>query len=92
MACYLYRYQKLALGGDVSASENLQGWSDYSQISSWSKEALAWATAEGLLVGSGGKLDPKGSATRAQVASVLMRFDRSLGGAWENELLGTYFK
>lgn len=92
LACYLYRYQKLALGGDVSASENLQGWSDYSQISSWSKEALAWATAEGLLVGSGGKLDPKGSATRAQVASVLMRFDRSIGDAWENELLGTYFK
>ena len=37
-------------------------------------EAMRWAVAEGLIQGMGGKLSPQATATRAQVATILMRF------------------
>ena len=37
-------------------------------------DAMRWAVAEGLIQGMGGKLNPQSTATRAQVATILMRF------------------
>ena len=52
-------------------------------ISAYARRALAWANAEGLVSGtlaSDGEtyLDPQGYATRAQVASILMRFVKNI--------------
>lgn len=73
LATILYRYAKQK-GYDVSKSAALTGFSDADKVSGYAAEAMQWAVAEGLLQGSNGKLDPQGSATRAQVATILMRF------------------
>ena len=73
LATILYRYAKQK-GYDVSKSAALTGFSDADKVSGYASEAMQWAVAEGLLQGSNGKLDPQGSATRAQVATILMRF------------------
>ena len=73
LATSLYRYAKQK-GYDVSKSAALTGFSDADKVSGYASEAMQWAVAEGLLQGSNGKLNPQGSATRAQVATILMRF------------------
>ncbi len=73
LATILYRYAKQK-GYDVSRSAALTAFSDADKVSGYAAEAMQWAVAEGLLQGSNGKLDPQGSATRAQVATILMRF------------------
>lgn len=73
LATILYRYAKQK-GYDVSKSAALTGFSDADKVSGYAAEAMQWAVAEGLLQGSNGKLNPQGSATRAQVATILMRF------------------
>lgn len=73
LATILYRYAKQK-GYDVSKSAALTAFSDADKVSGYAAEAMQWAVAEGLLQGSNGKLDPQGSATRAQVATILMRF------------------
>ena len=73
LAAILYRYAKQK-GYDVSKSAALTAFSDADKVSGYAAEAMQWAVAEGLLQGSNGKLNPQGSATRAQVATILMRF------------------
>ena len=73
LATILYRYAKQK-GYDVSKSAALTGFSDADKVSGYAFDAMQWAVAEELLKGSNGKLDPQGSATRAQVATILMRF------------------
>ena len=73
LATILYRYAKQK-GYDVSKSAALTGFVDSDKVSSYAVDAMQWAVAEELLKGSNGKLDPQGSATRAQVATILMRF------------------
>lgn len=73
LATILYRYAKQK-GYDVSKSAALTSFSDADKVSGYASEAMQWAVAEGLLQGSNGKLNPQGSATRAQVATILMRF------------------
>lgn len=73
LATILYRYAKQK-GYDVSKSAALTSFSDADKVSGYAAEAMQWAVAEGLLQGSNGKLNPQGSATRAQVATILMRF------------------
>ena len=73
LATILYRNAKQK-GYDVSKSAALTAFSDADKVSGYAAEAMQWAVAEGLLQGSNGKLNPQGSATRAQVATILMRF------------------
>ena len=64
-----------AQGHDVTAQADLSGYTDADQISGFAREAMSWASAEGLINGtSGSTLSPDSSATRAQVAVILMRF------------------
>ena len=80
MASILFRYAKLT-GLDTSKRGELAGFPDEGQVSSWAREALSWAVGEGIISGTaeGGRtiLKPQGNATRAQVASILMRFIRN---------------
>ena len=73
LAAILYRYAMLK-GYKVTNSTALTAFSDADKVSSYAVEAMQWAVAEGLLQGSNGKLNPQGTATRAQVAAILMRF------------------
>ena len=74
MAVILYRYAQYK-GYDVTASADLSGYDDVAQVSSYALEALQWANAEGLVNGtSDTTLTPGGSATRSQIAVILMRF------------------
>lgn len=74
MAAILYRYASYK-GYSVTASSNTSSYSDASQISSYAQTAMSWANATGLITGtSSTTLAPKGNATRAQAAMILMRF------------------
>ena len=73
IATMLYRYAK-AIGLDVSGSAALDKFSDGDKTASWAQEALQWAVSVGLFQGNdNGALNPKGDATRAEVATLLMR-------------------
>ena len=69
----LYRYASYK-GYDVTGMKDLGGYSDAASVSSYAVEALQWATGEGLVTNMDGALNPTGSATRAQLATILMRF------------------
>ena len=74
MASIFYRYASYK-GYDVSARADLSGFADADQISGYAQDTLAWAKAKQLIGGtSATTLDPAESATRAQVAAILMRF------------------
>lgn len=74
LAAMLYRYAKLK-GYDVSAAADISSYTDDSSVSSWAKEAMQWAVGAGLINGrTATTLAPQGYATRAEVASILMRF------------------
>lgn len=77
LATILYRYAKLK-GYDVSKTASLDGFSDAGAVSSYAVDAMRWAVAADLVKGAGGKLDPQGTATRAQVATILMRFSQKI--------------
>ena len=69
----LYRYAE-AKGCDVSASADLSGYPDAGQVQDYAQPAMAWAVAEGIVEGMDGNLNPAGNASRAQIATILMRF------------------
>ena len=74
LAAMLYRYAKMK-GYDVSASASLSGYTDASGVSGWATDAMRWAVSAGLINGrTATTLAPQGNATRAEVASILMRF------------------
>lgn len=76
LAAILYRYAQYKKY-DVSVGEdtNILSYDDAQSISSYAIPAIQWACGAGVVTGkSGSKLDPKGSATRAEVAAMLMRF------------------
>ncbi len=60
---------------DVSAKDDLAAFTDAGSVSSWAKDAMQWAVGAKLIQGVTAKtIVPKGNATRAQVATILMRF------------------
>ena len=74
LATILFRYAE-AKGYDVSARADLSAYTDADQIQSYAAESVAWAVAEGLIQGfEDNTLRPAGNATRAQIATILMRF------------------
>ena len=78
MATILYRYASYR-GYDVSASASLSGYTDAAQVGAYAADAMAWANATGLVTGTTvTTLTPTGGATRAQVATILMRFLNTL--------------
>lgn len=70
LAVMLWRY-----AGSPAATNKELHFADMNEISSYALEALCWATENGIVNGYGdGKLAPKGEATRAQVAQMLMNY------------------
>ena len=74
----LYNYA-VYKGYDLSAAANLARFPDGKNVSAWAEKAMRWANGNELINGhDDGKLDPRGTAIRAQAASILMRFDQNL--------------
>lgn len=74
MVAMLYNYVKYK-GYDVTASADLSAFADTASVSTWAQPAMQWAVAEGYISGMGdSQLAPQGTATRAEIASVIMRF------------------
>ncbi len=70
LATMLYRY-----AGSPQTEGTLSAFADASAVSDYAAQALCWAVEQGLVSGMGdGTLNPQGSATRAQVAAILMRY------------------
>lgn len=74
MATILYRYAKYK-GYDTTITGNTAGFFDEDKIDSYAVDAIKWMLGIGLIEGTDrNTLDPLGSATRAQAATILMRF------------------
>lgn len=70
LAIMLYRY-----AGSPTVSSSGLPFVDADEVSGYAQQAIAWASANGIMSGkSGGVLDPKGGATRAEVAQMLLNF------------------
>lgn len=82
LAVILYNYTKQFAPGSLTATGSLAGFPDAASVSSWARTEMAWAVGNGLISGTGSGsvayLTPQGSATRAQVAAILMRFEQAM--------------
>lgn len=74
MVTMLYRYAGNAAKDGGSRQGDLSGFPDAASVSGWAKEAMTWAVAQGILIGSDGALQPARDATRAEAVTVVCRF------------------
>lgn len=75
LALILYRYAQYKGYDTTQGGMAIREFADYGSISSWAAEAMGWAVNAGLISGVGGnQIAPTGTATRAQVAQILMNF------------------
>ena len=78
MAVMLYQYAE-ARGFDTSyEEEKLEAFPDSGEVAGYAQVAMAWAVTQGVLAGSGGYLEPKGVATRAETAQIFYNSDEVL--------------
>lgn len=75
MATMMYNYAKNE-GYDISTKKSLEQFSDGQYVSTYAKNAMEWAVANGIISGkdNGTRLDPQGTANRGECAAILMRF------------------
>ena len=74
MVTIFWRYANYA-GYDTSAAANLSVFPDAGRVSDYARAPFAWAVNAGIINGSDGYLLPQGTATRAQAAAIIQRFD-----------------
>ena len=78
LAAILYRYAEFK-GYDVSKTTDMAAYTDADGVADWASAAMNWAVAEGIITGTtAATLSPTGTATRAQVATMLMRFAENI--------------
>ena len=76
---HLYRYAWYKdMDVSIGADTNVVSYTDAVAVSEYAVEAMQWACGAGIVQGSGGRLTPQGNATRAQVATMLMRLCEQL--------------
>lgn len=75
LARYAAELDQVEIGGQGS----LHTYSDAASVSHYAVEAMTWAVSNGVIDGMDGKLAPKGTATRAQLATILMRYCETFG-------------
>lgn len=80
MASFLYRYAELK-GYDVSAVGDLDDFADASEVSNWAEDVMSWAVGADLFAGrDNNNLAPQGLTTRAEAATILMRYCENIVG------------
>ena len=78
LAAILYRYARYK-GYDMTGSADLSAYTDAEQIGAYAAAAMQWANGNGLILGNTSTtLNPKGHATRAEAATILMRFCQNI--------------
>jgi len=81
MAVIISRYAVYAGYSTAPADTSVfDAFPDKGSVSPYATEALKWAAGAGLINGSDGKIVPKGTATRAQVAQIILNFCRNIIG------------
>ena len=85
MAVMMYRYANY-LGYDTSARADISKYTDAGNVNEFAKEAMSWAVGEGIITGKYNEtqLDPQGNASRAECATIIMRFMENGGGSGDN--------
>ncbi|WP_295617987.1 S-layer homology domain-containing protein [uncultured Intestinimonas sp.] len=79
LAVILYRYARYK-SYDVTGRTDLSAYTDAEQIGAYAADAMRWANGNGLITGdTSTTLDPKGQTTRAEAATILMRFCQDIG-------------
>lgn len=73
VAIFLMRYAQ-QLGLSTVPTGDLSGYPDADQVGDWGVRAMSWAVGNGIITGKSGKLAPQENATRAEFATMLMRF------------------
>ena len=80
LAAILYRYAQVKGYDTTQGGMAVREFSDSASISDWAQTAMSWAVNAQVLSGKGnGVLDPQGTATRAEVAQMLMNFGEHVG-------------
>lgn len=83
LAVILYNYTQQFAPKSLTETGSLTGFPDAGSVPSWARTAMAWAVGNGLISGVGENgvsyLRPEGCATRAQVATILMNYEKALG-------------
>lgn len=83
LAVILYNYTQQFAPESLTETGSLTGFPDADSVPSWARTAMAWAVGNGLISGVGENgvsyLRPEGCATRAQVATILMNYEKALG-------------
>lgn len=69
----LFQYSKYK-GHYMGSRTSIDGFKDANEVSSYAVRYMEWAVREGFIEGSGGELNPKGNATRAEISAILKRF------------------
>ena len=73
LVTFLARYAKYQ-GADVSTQGALTGYPDAKTVSDFALASMTWAVEQGLIQGIDGNLVPRGTATRAQIATIIQRY------------------
>ncbi len=74
MVTFLARFARWS-GLELETEGSLEDYTDAASLSAYAKEAMTWAVENGIIQGmTETTLAPKGTATRAQVATILMRY------------------
>ena len=90
MASIMYRYSEYK-GYDTSASASLNRFKDGSSVSNYAKDVMRWAVGSGLLSGrTADTLAPQGQTTRAEAATILMRYCETIAAASEETFTVTF--
>ena len=100
----LYAAQEAGREALTNRVDVMSAYPDAGEVSAWAADCMNWAVASEFITGIGGKLDPKGTATRAQAAKILCAYlddnatgdaakdnPRNQDGIGENELLVVSF-
>lgn len=74
VATILWRYNGMPNPGDPDSI--LASFPDAGKVSDFAKEAMAWAVKNEVITGKNGKLDPTATASRAEIATIIMRLDK----------------
>ena len=75
LATFFYRFADFENPDPIEITGDLTGFTDAGQVASYATDAMKWAIGEGLISGTTETtLSPKATATRAQVATILMRY------------------
>jgi len=88
IAVLLYNYAKYCGKSFATSPAEISSFDDAGSVSSWAVEALKWACGAKLIGGSNNKLNPKGEATRAEVATMIQRFIEAFGKAPSQNITG----